>query len=76
MTTRLIPISDLAAYAADPDGFVERRGRAANEAAARHGKAFHEGFARKPPKGPGCARQALLAALVLLLVLLVASALR
>jgi hypothetical protein len=77
MTKRLVPISDLAAYAADPEGFVERAGRAANQAAAQYGKAFHESFARDTVRPELRVPRALIAAVVLLLlVLLVARALR
>lgn len=71
MTRRLIPISQLAAYAADPEGFVDRGGKPANEPGARFGTAYHEGFARTEVKQASRPPYMLLAFIVLLILLAV-----
>jgi hypothetical protein len=71
-----ISISDLAAYASDPEGFVARRGRPANEAAAQYGREVHERFAREPTRGRRRALDAVILALILLLALAAWRALR
>ena len=76
MSKRPISISDLAAYASDPEGFVARCGRPANEAAAQYGREVHERFAREPTRGRRRALEALILALILLLVLVAWRALR
>lgn len=76
MSKRPISISDLAAYASDPEGFVARCGRPANEAAAQYGRDVHERFAREPTRGRRRALDAVILALILLLVLVAWRALR
>jgi len=49
MSRRLVPISELAAYAADPDGFKARRGGAISSQAASFGADYHDAFGRRPP---------------------------
>jgi hypothetical protein len=41
-------VSDLAAFAADPDGFVARRGAPHSAAAAAAGERYHRAFGRAP----------------------------
>ena len=47
MSHRPVRISDLAQYAADPDGFVARRGGVRSPDAAAYGIAYHDRFARR-----------------------------
>ena len=76
MSKRPISISDLAAYASDPEGFVARRGAPANEAAAKYGRQVHERFAREPMRSRRRALDVLIAALIVLLALVAVWALR
>ena len=69
MSKQPISISDLAAYASDPEGFVARRGRPANEAAAQYGREVHERFAREPTRGRRRALDAVIVALIVLMAL-------
>ena len=52
MPRRLVPISDLAAYAADPEGFKARQGGVASAKSARFGADYHDAFARRPLPRP------------------------
>lgn len=51
MRDRPIPISQLAAYAADPNGFRARRGVAVSPEAADFGERYHRAFGRPAPRG-------------------------
>jgi RecB family exonuclease len=51
MRDRPIPISHLAAYAADPNGFRARRGAAVSPEAADFGERYHRAFGRPAPRG-------------------------
>lgn len=46
---RRIAISQLAAYAADPEGFVARRGGPISAKGARYGDRYHDQFGRRSP---------------------------
>lgn len=46
MKKRDIAISSLSEYAADPEGFVKRRGGVRSKAAIKHGDAFHNNLGR------------------------------
>jgi len=70
-----VPISHLAAFAADPSGYRARKGGPLSAAAAASGRRFHESFARSEQPAPSWRVVAMgaLALLVLVLVLQVAS---
>jgi hypothetical protein len=51
MRDRPIPVSQLAAFAADPNGFRARRGAAVSPEAADFGERYHRAFARSAPRG-------------------------
>jgi len=51
MRDRPIPVSQLAAYAADPSGIRARRGAAVSPEAADFGERYHRAFARSAPRG-------------------------
>lgn len=46
MAKRTVSVSQLAAYAANPEGFVRRKGGNINKRAARAGTRFHDRFGR------------------------------
>lgn len=50
MKQRRIAISKLAEYAADPEGYIERRGGVRNAAAARAGTEHHDNLGRPERK--------------------------
>jgi len=50
MRDRPIPVSQLAAYAADPSGFRARRGAVVSPEAADFGERYHRAFARSTPR--------------------------
>jgi hypothetical protein len=51
MRDRPIPVSQLAAYAADPSGFRARRGAVVSPEGADFGERYHRAFARPAPRG-------------------------
>ena len=46
MARKSVAVSRLADYAADPEGFIERRGQVRNAAAARAGTRHHDNLGR------------------------------
>lgn len=48
MTKKRIPISKLAEYAADPDGYVSRKGSVMSPSAALHGTKHHDALGKPP----------------------------
>lgn len=51
MRDRPMPVSQLAAYAADPNAFRARRGAAASPEAADFGERYHRTFGRPASRG-------------------------
>jgi hypothetical protein len=70
MSRRLVPISDLAAFAADPDGYRARNGAPASARAAEFGTAYHASFARARRVRPIVRRLVVVALCVVVLALL------
>jgi hypothetical protein len=66
---RPVAISKLAAYAADPDGFVARHGGPISARGARYGDRYHERFGQ-PPRSRW--KRRVLISLVLLALLVLA----
>jgi hypothetical protein len=65
---RPVAISQLAAYAADPDGFMARRGGPMSARGARYGDRYHDRFGR-PSRSSLKRRLAFPAAILIFLIL-------
>lgn len=49
MARKAVPVSRLADYVSDPDGFIARRGGVRNKRAARAGVRHHDALGRRSP---------------------------